>query len=792
MHSRISVLGTWDLRSDEGARIQSVLQQPRRFALLIHLALVSREGPVRRDAVLGVFWANKPQDKARNALNQAVHYLRRSLGDNAILTTTETIRLNPELVSSDVADFLAACDAGEHEAALDLYGGTLLPGYYDNSESVDFEHWLETTREALARKASACAWHLAETAVEAGESADAVVWARRAAKANANNEVLVRRLMEFLAELGDRAGVLETYQTLVADLSGLEVEPDAETKALLERLKAEWSRESSEAATSAQPGAKVARTGAAKAAVLSTREPKPLLTKPHSSRIRRVRLGVVALMLIALLAVLGDGIRSRRGHPAATGSGATIIVGPLDAESSLPIAAGALTNEIVTYLGQMTALHVVDGTSYTTGQVTQNGFIVRGGLVRSGDSLIANVQLLDAESDRALATETFERSEPDSIATLNELGRAIAYFTQRSVGAALEQRRIENAWAPSRAKTLVQLGRSDMVTADSLLGNGVLGAGQTGVEKADSMFELATTLAPNWDEPWVERARAAEDLTDLAPLTTKGDGLARARRMAEQGIWYSDKALKHDPKSVDALEEKAMLTWKLWLFDQPDPTDKYAPLLREAENDVREVTSKSPYRARSWGLLGSILLQQGEWDDAYWALRRAVSADTYMENNIEIVSDLFTAAWETHNPAGARDWCEVLQDRLGTSWPSVHCAMTLAATDTTGIDTMQIQHFRATLASKPGWQQTRAEFDALAAVLYARHGSRQRARELLEDPPGADVADLFYLQAWAWLTLGDRRRAQALLNRYVSAAPAARSGILRSRRFTLLTKPSRS
>ncbi|MEJ2679746.1 MAG: BTAD domain-containing putative transcriptional regulator, partial [Gemmatimonadota bacterium] len=302
MPSRISVLGTSDVRREDGAPVQSVLHQPRRFALLVYLALASRQGPVRRDKVMGVFWADKPQDKARGALNQAVHYLRRSLGQDAIVTTSDTIQLDRTLLSCDAAEFLDAIDGERWKAAIDLYGGDLLPGFFDSAEAIDFEHWLETERQRLQRAASHAAWRLAKEAESVGETADAVVWARRACEWSANDEADVRRLMTFMAELGDRTGVLEAYESLKAALRPLEVEPAPATAELVRSLREKWEAEDAVAA-SGEPGA------SASPRALQGREDARVQTRPRTggwSRLRRLQSGAVTLVLtVALISLWG-------------------------------------------------------------------------------------------------------------------------------------------------------------------------------------------------------------------------------------------------------------------------------------------------------------------------------------------------------------------------------------------------------------------------------------------------------------------------------------------------------
>src|SRR5690242_7909273 len=86
---RLRTLGALDLRSADGTELRAVIAQPRRFALLAYLALTARAGPHRRDGLLTLFWPDQDEAHARNALSQAVHFLRRSLGADAIVARTD-------------------------------------------------------------------------------------------------------------------------------------------------------------------------------------------------------------------------------------------------------------------------------------------------------------------------------------------------------------------------------------------------------------------------------------------------------------------------------------------------------------------------------------------------------------------------------------------------------------------------------------------------------------------------------------------------------------------------------
>lgn len=82
---RLRVLGALDLRDSVGQELRAIVAQPKRAALLAYLALAHPRGPHRRDTLLPLFWPEQDTEHARNALSQAVHFLRRSLGSEAVV-----------------------------------------------------------------------------------------------------------------------------------------------------------------------------------------------------------------------------------------------------------------------------------------------------------------------------------------------------------------------------------------------------------------------------------------------------------------------------------------------------------------------------------------------------------------------------------------------------------------------------------------------------------------------------------------------------------------------------------
>src|SRR4051812_10199675 len=121
--SELLTLGRVRLVTEDGAESAPGGAQPKRVALLAYLALAKTEGPVRRDALLALFWPELGEDEGRRALRQALHYLRRVLGSDVFVTAGDELGLGQHSLRCDAADFERLVAAGQPADALALYRG---------------------------------------------------------------------------------------------------------------------------------------------------------------------------------------------------------------------------------------------------------------------------------------------------------------------------------------------------------------------------------------------------------------------------------------------------------------------------------------------------------------------------------------------------------------------------------------------------------------------------------------------------------------------------------------------
>jgi len=219
----------------DGSLVTGALTQRRRMAILALLA-VARDRGVARDRLLALLWPERDAERARHVLTQLLYAQRRDT-EAELFLGTKTLRLNPEVMTSDVTQFEAALEGGNGEAALRLYHGPFLDGFH-LGDAPGFEEWLDHERRRYAELAREAAERMARKAAGAGEGSAAVGWWRRAVEIDPYSAGHALALAEALLAAGDRAAALHEL-TAYRDrlLRDLELDPEPEVTQFLARLR---------------------------------------------------------------------------------------------------------------------------------------------------------------------------------------------------------------------------------------------------------------------------------------------------------------------------------------------------------------------------------------------------------------------------------------------------------------------------------------------------------------------------------------------------------------------------
>jgi DNA-binding SARP family transcriptional activator len=206
--------------------------------VLLAVVAASAPQPVSRDRLMALLWPESDTDRASNSLRQALHALRRELGDDLFLPEmTGGIRLDPDKVKVDLWTFRAAMARGDYEEAVAAHSGPLLDGVH-LAQLAELMRWLDAERGVVERAFVDALDALAREAEEQGRRSDAIAWARRSAAADPCSSRAALALMRALAAGGDRSGALAFAAVHENFLRAhLETEPDAAVAAFVELLR---------------------------------------------------------------------------------------------------------------------------------------------------------------------------------------------------------------------------------------------------------------------------------------------------------------------------------------------------------------------------------------------------------------------------------------------------------------------------------------------------------------------------------------------------------------------------
>ncbi|HEX5386996.1 MAG TPA: BTAD domain-containing putative transcriptional regulator, partial [Gemmatimonadales bacterium] len=196
---RLRLLGTPAVEGGDGP-LGGAPAQRKSLALLALLAVGGDRG-VSRDKLLAYLWPEAEAERAAHRLTQALYALRRATGADALFLGSGDLRLNPELVSTDVAEFHTARHAGDLARAAALYGGPFLDGFF-LSGAPEFERWADNERTGLARDYGETLETLAAEAAAREDHRSAADWWRRLADHEPLNSRVTVHLMYALAAAG--------------------------------------------------------------------------------------------------------------------------------------------------------------------------------------------------------------------------------------------------------------------------------------------------------------------------------------------------------------------------------------------------------------------------------------------------------------------------------------------------------------------------------------------------------------------------------------------------------------
>lgn len=209
---KLYAFGDPDLHAVDGTRLDGLVRQTKRFALLIYLAGSEDRAPRRRDDLIATFWPEADKARGLNALRQSLFVIRRELGPEIMTGNgSQEVSVNWDLLISDIDAFCRALRGGSPETALRIYKGEFLSGFHV-SDTPEFGYWVDERRARFRDLASRAAENLARNAEAQRFLSDAIYWWRRALELNPYDEPTLCRIMALLAGSGNRGAALAEFE----------------------------------------------------------------------------------------------------------------------------------------------------------------------------------------------------------------------------------------------------------------------------------------------------------------------------------------------------------------------------------------------------------------------------------------------------------------------------------------------------------------------------------------------------------------------------------------------------
>ena len=455
---RLLLLGGATIARADGALLTGRAVQRHRVAILALLS-TAPAGGISRDKLLGLLWPESDTDRARNLLNVALYELRKALGDGAVISAGDDLRLDRALLPSDVSELETAAAAGDHGVVVARYRGPFLDGFF-LSGAPDFEKWLDGERSRLTVIAARSLEALAAEASDRGEHVESAGWWRQRAALDPLDARVALRLMEALEGSGNRAAALQ-HARVHARLLETEVGPGLDSG--LEAYAAALSRLPAASLAPSRPGPSPPEVAALAAPpdTATAERAKPAVSAPrHAEHATTVTPGAAVpvtrwprrVVLPAVLAVVAVVITlvvvRRTAVDRAVDAPRSIAVLPfvnLGADPNDGYLGDGLTEELTARLSTDSTLRVVSRTSSSRFQNAAQTIpeiakaldvtaVLEGSVRRVGTHLRVTAQLIDARDDRHLWAATYDRELGDVLVLQDQLAREVTRALESALG----------------------------------------------------------------------------------------------------------------------------------------------------------------------------------------------------------------------------------------------------------------------------------------------------------------------------------------------------------------------
>jgi TolB-like protein/DNA-binding SARP family transcriptional activator len=628
----LKLFGGISLEGPAGPLVGRAVQR-HRLALLALLGLARSRG-VTRDKLIGFLWPDADPERSRPLLSDSVYRINQAVDGEAITAVGDLLRLNPERISCDAAQFADAVDRKDWERAAALYSAPLLDGFF-LTDAEEFERLVETERQRYAQDYARA---LEALAMRSTDSAAAVHWWRLLAAHLPHSSRAALELMRALERSGERAAAVQharIYEQLMREQLG--VEPDVEVLAYAEQLRRSTSLSTKAPATSASENASV-----------EINAPEPVSEPAISPANRRRKFAAPVIGVLGLITIIALFVFTRRNVGADSAEPTSIVVLPFADQSPArdqEYFADGITEELMVKLAGTPRLNVVGrttsfafkGSTADTREIADRlnvDAILSGSVRRADNRLRVTAQLVDAHTGFEMWSETYDRETTDVLAIQDEISRTIVTRLRGRLDGTNETARDEAGTNDAEAYNLYLRGRFEWHKRT-----------ETGVRNALKYFQQAVQRAPGY-------ARAHAGLGDAYAILGFYDYLPPRDAFPNAKV-AAQRALQIDP----ALGEAHATLGYVALYYEWDWPQAEREFLRsielypgystghqwyanhltamgrfdEAVREMRAAQDIDPLSLIANAALGWVLYYAGEYDRAIQQLDRTVELNPNFE-----------------------------------------------------------------------------------------------------------------------------------------------------------------
>ena len=597
---RLITLGRLTLVGTGGEEDASLARRRLKLAVLAVLALARR--PVPRDTLLGLFWAEHDEGRARHSLSNALSSLRGALGDRSITTRDADVALDSSApLDVDAIEFAEAVESRDFSRAVELYDGPFLEGFHVD-ESPAFDQWASRERRRLesmflkactehcaalarSRRWSECETVAARWLETEPLSADAAIYLLNAIKSPGTRSALARALEEFEAlrtrlshefELAPHPSIVELSGRIREQMAAAPPEPVVDV-----RVTAETKIEPPHVPPAIAPEVLPSPPPSAPSPqrLTSAKRPWPVAARVAAAAAVVVAVAFGLTTLAAgtdtsatqpVIAVLSLPVRSADSSTAWLSDGLPQMIDTKLANvAEIDMVPAARIRALMQRRGRTADVRVPDGDAVDLARRVGATLVAHGTLARDGQNFVLDLSVHDVRTAALVRNVVLTHTDPLTLAD-QAAARILDAANLSSGGPRLtgvETSSLEAYQYYMRHLEEAQLGRHSVA-----------------VRNLDASIALDSAFIP------ALRARLS--------VAAGGNDTALARRLRAQIQRYADRATE-----FDRLEQE------LWDSYNSGEHERSAAL-------ARGLMRRYPRDPRTYQMLESILLSQGDFDEA--------------------------------------------------------------------------------------------------------------------------------------------------------------------------------